>query len=85
MAGDGYNAADALIDQGASFSALVVSNDYLALKEHGLRVLEDISIVGIDDAPESAYFMPPLTTVRQDYDALGQQSIQYLIELINNL
>ncbi len=28
--------------------------------------------------------MPPLTTVRQDYDALGQQSVQYLVELINN-
>ena len=41
-------------------------------------------MVGFDDAPESAYFMPPLTTVRQDYDALGQQSIQYLFELINN-
>lgn len=90
MAGDGYQAANTLLEQKVPFSALVVGNDYLALgailalNEHGLRVPDDISVIGFDDAPESAYFMPPLTTVRQDYEALGQQSIQYLIELINN-
>ncbi|MBN2146252.1 MAG: LacI family DNA-binding transcriptional regulator [Anaerolineales bacterium] len=86
----GYLAANQLLERGAHFSALVISNDYLALgamlalNEHGLCVPDDISIVGFDDTPESAYYMPPLTTVRQDYEALGYQSIHYLVELINH-
>ena len=90
MPHDGYQAAEALLARGVSFTGLVVSNDYLALgailafSEHGLCVPADISVVGFDDIPESAYFMPPLTTIRQDYDALGQQSIQYLINVINH-
>jgi DNA-binding LacI/PurR family transcriptional regulator len=86
----GYQAACKLLERTSDFSALVVSNDYmalgaiLALSERGLRVPEDISVVGFDDVPESAYFMPPLTTVRQDYDALGKQSIQYLMDVIND-
>ena len=56
----------------------------MALKERGLRIPEDVSIVGFDDSPESAYYMPPLTTVRQDYEALGAESIHFLVEIINN-
>jgi DNA-binding LacI/PurR family transcriptional regulator len=90
MPQDGYLAANRLLDRGARFSGLIISNDYLALgtmlalSERGLRVPDDISIVGFDDTPESAYYLPPLTTVRQDYEALGYQSIQYLVELINH-
>jgi len=90
MPQEGYLAAKNLLDRGAHFTGLIVSNDYLALgairafNERGLRTPEDISIVGFDDTPESAYYIPPLTTVRQDYEALGYQSIHYLVELINN-
>ena len=90
MPRDGYQAANQLLDSSANFSGLIISNDYLALgailalNERGLRIPDDISIVGFDDAPESAYYMPPLTTIRQDYDALGTESIHYLVELINN-
>jgi LacI family transcriptional regulator len=86
----GYEAAHRLLDTCKPFSALVVANDYLAmgailaLTERGLRVPEDVSIVGFDDTPEAAFFRPPLTTIRQDYEALGQQSIQYLVDIINN-
>lgn len=89
MPQDGYQAALQLLAQGHSFSGLIVSNDYLALgalralAEHGLSVPGDISLVGFDDTPESAYYLPPLTTVKQDYEALGYQSIHYLVELIN--
>jgi len=38
--------------------------------------------VGFDDIPEAAYFEPPLTTVRQDFAALGKQSVEYLVEMI---
>jgi LacI family transcriptional regulator len=90
MPPSGYEAAQQLLNQGEPFSALVVGNDYLALGallalgERGLRVPDDISIVGFDDTPEAAFFLPPLTTIRQDYETLGRQSIQFLIELVNN-
>jgi DNA-binding LacI/PurR family transcriptional regulator len=90
MPRDGYQAANQLLNHGTRFSGLIISNDYLALgamlalNERGLRIPEDISIVGFDDAPESAYYLPPLTTIRQDYEALGMESIHYLVELINN-
>jgi LacI family transcriptional regulator len=90
MPSGGYAATHQLLDSGVSFSALIAANDYLglgailALTERGLRVPEDVSIVGFDDSPEAAFFRPPLTTIRQDYEALGQQSVQYLIDIIHN-
>jgi DNA-binding LacI/PurR family transcriptional regulator len=66
-------------------AAVFVSNDLCALgllsalRERGLRVPEDVSVVGFDDVPESAYFTPPLTTVRQDFAALGRQMMQKVL------
>ena len=90
MPQEGYMAAKELLERGKTFTALVIANDYLALgasmalREHGFNIPQDISIVGFDDAPDSAYYTPPLTTIRQDYDALGHHSIRYLVELIQN-
>lgn len=86
----GYKAARALLAGHADFTALVVGNDQMALgamaalRERGLRVPEDVSVVGFDDIPEAAYFAPPLTTVRQNFAALGEQSVEYLMALIEN-
>jgi LacI family transcriptional regulator len=86
----GYHAMQHLLQQGRNFTAVFVANDQMALgalrglHEHGLRVPEDVSMVGFDDIPESAYFEPPLTTVRQNFALLGQQGIEYLIERIND-
>lgn len=55
----------------------------LALHERGLRVPEDISVVGFDDAPEAEYLIPPLTTVRQDFETLGRRCILSIVELID--
>lgn len=83
----GYQAAQQLLQQ-HSFTALVVGNDQMALgamsalTQHGLRVPEDVSVVGFDDVPEAAYFSPPLTTVRQDFSELGRKGLEYLVELI---
>jgi LacI family transcriptional regulator len=87
-AAGGYAAMRQLLDKGKEFSAVFVGNDQMALgairalREAGLRVPHDVSIVGFDDVPEAAYFDPPLTTVKQDFRALGQQSIEYLMRLI---
>jgi DNA-binding LacI/PurR family transcriptional regulator len=51
-----------------------------ALTERGLRVPADASIVGFDDVPEAGYYMPPLTTVRQDFGEVGRQALNTLIE-----
>ncbi len=87
-AASGYRAAARLLESGARFTALLASNDQMALgamralRERGLRIPEDVSVVGFDDVPESAYFEPPLTTVRQDFASLGRASAAYLIDLI---
>ena len=89
-AAGGYRAAQQLLAGGKSFSALVAANDQTALgaaralRAHGLRVPEDVSLIGFDDVPEAKYFEPPLTTIRQDFTALGQQSIDYLLTLIDH-
>jgi DNA-binding LacI/PurR family transcriptional regulator len=88
-AASGYAAAGRILDAGAPFSGLFASNDQMALgamralRERGLGVPEDVSIVGFDDLPESAYFEPPLTTVHQDFASLGRESAAYLNDLID--
>ncbi len=86
----GYEAARKLLQERYAFTALVVGNDQMALgairalREQNLHVPDDISVVGFDDVPEAAYYEPPLTTVRQDFAALGKQSVDYLTTLISN-
>lgn len=83
----GYAAALALLDN-QQFTALVVGNDQMALgaisalHNRGVRIPEDVSVVGFDDIAESAYFLPPLTTIRQDFSELGRQGLAYLVDLI---
>lgn len=86
----GYHGVQSLLNDGADFTALVVGNDQMALgaiaalNERGLKVPDDVSVVGFDDIPESAYYLPALTTIHQDFTALGEQSIEFLISLIRN-
>jgi DNA-binding LacI/PurR family transcriptional regulator len=51
-----------------------------ALVERGLRVPGDVSVIGFDDVPEAGYYLPPLTTVRQDFSVLGRQALSTLID-----
>ncbi len=70
------------------FTAVFAANDQMALgalaalKRSGRRVPDDVSVVGFDATPESAYYDPPLTTVRQDFVRLGERSVDRLVQLI---
>jgi DNA-binding LacI/PurR family transcriptional regulator len=72
----------------AVFTAIFVANDRMALgalralDELGVRVPEDVSVVGIDDIPEAEYFIPPLTTVHVDFEEAGRVAARSLITLI---
>lgn len=80
----GYYAGRELL-QVRDFTAIFSSNDQMALgfihaiRDEGLDVPRDISIVGFDDIPEAAHFWPPLTTVRQDFPELGRRCVDLLL------
>ena len=82
----GYETAKELLARKIPFTALVVYNDISAvgairaIKETGLRVPEDISVVGFDDIREAAYHLPSLTTVRQPMRKIGAIAAEALIE-----
>jgi DNA-binding LacI/PurR family transcriptional regulator len=71
-----------------SVTAVLCANDPMALgllralSENGRRVPDDVSVIGFDDVPESGYFQPPLTTVRQDFGELGRRALDTLVGLI---
>lgn len=66
-------------------TSIFAANDQMALglvhglAERGISVPGDVSIVGFDDLPEAKHFLPPLTTVRQDFVALGERAVDVLL------
>jgi DNA-binding LacI/PurR family transcriptional regulator len=70
-------------------TAIFAANDYLAMgllhafRLRGISVPERISLVGFDDLPETPYFSPPLTTVRQDFETLGTRAMSLLLATIS--
>jgi len=86
----GYFAALELIRHYRSeFTALVTANDHMALgalsafRENGIEVPDDISVIGYDGMPESEFYQPSLTTIYQDFAALGKVSVEFLLRMIN--
>lgn len=75
----------ARIRGGEEITAIFAANDQMALgllaalHDSGLRVPQDVSVVGFDDLPEAPYFTPPLTTVRQDFAELGRRGVQLVV------
>ena len=81
-------AAGLLLADDPSVTAIFVANDQMALgtlsalQQRGRRVPEDVSVVGFDDTPESAYYLPGLTTIHQDFSAMGEAAVDTLDRLV---
>ncbi|URQ60888.1 LacI family DNA-binding transcriptional regulator [Pantoea alhagi] len=84
----GYQQVTRLLNEGPQPGAILVANDQMALgalraiTEAGLKVPNDISVIGYDDTADSACFIPPLTTIKQDFRMLGKNSVERLVEMI---
>ena len=81
----GHAAALELLARGVPFDAIFAGSDLIAvgamraLEEKGLRVPEDVALVGFDDIPAAALSHPPLTTIAQDYARAGELLVDALI------
>jgi LacI family transcriptional regulator len=84
----GYAAMNQLLESGAELSALFAANDQsaygamLALHRRGLKVPQDVSVVGYDDLPTSSFTVPPLTTVHRSISEIGEGAAEAMIDLI---
>jgi LacI family transcriptional regulator len=77
-----------LLQRTPEIDAVFVSSDQIALgalgaiHQSGQRVPQDVAVVGFDNAPESAYYWPPLTTVYQKLVNVGRIAVQNLHQMI---
>lgn len=85
---DGYDAVNALLSDGCSFTALFAAADVMAigairaLRDHGLRVPEDVSVVGFDGLPLGSFLVPQLSTVAQSVELMARRSVEILLNCI---
>ena len=83
---DGYRAARNLLARGRAFTAIFAMADVMAigairaLRDAGLRVPEDVSVMGFDGLTVGEYTVPTLSTIRQSVDAMAQRSVDILLE-----
>ncbi|MBN1317770.1 MAG: LacI family DNA-binding transcriptional regulator [Anaerolineales bacterium] len=84
----GYEAFDRLLEKYPDMDAVFVANDQMALSVlqiacmKGIRIPDDLAVVGFDGLPESLHYWPPLTTVYQDQAQLGRIAVQQLVQMI---
>ena len=86
---DGYEAAKNLLRQGRSFTALFAASDVMAigairaLQDHGLRVPEDVSVVGFDGLELGSFLVPRLSTVAQSLRQMADRSMEILLQALS--
>lgn len=86
----GLQGAQALVRRHPELTALFVASDLMAvgavegLSELGMRVPEDVSVIGFDDQEYARHTRPALTTVRQDMYGMGKQAARLLIQMVEN-
>ena len=87
---DGYEGTKKFLDLKKPPTAIFASNDVMAIaamdavRERGLRIPEDISIIGFDDVPQASLVRPSLTTVRQPLEQMGRTAAQILLDILRN-
>jgi len=87
----GYRQMKHLLESGVEFSAAFIASDEVAvgakaaLRENGLRIPEDIALVGFDDLPLARFLDPPLTTVRLPATELAHEASKLLFQLLNGI
>jgi LacI family transcriptional regulator len=85
---DGYAGGSAFLDLAEPPTAIFASNDVMAMgvmdavRNRGLRIPDDISVVGFDNIPQSAVVFPPLTTVEQPLEQMGRAATQLLMRIL---
>ncbi|MFK7805576.1 MAG: LacI family DNA-binding transcriptional regulator [Anaerolineae bacterium] len=86
----GVDATENLLADGLEFTAVFAANDQmamgvrLALYRQGIRVPEDVSLIGFDDQPASAFLTPPLTTIGQPALKIGKSAAQRILAQIQD-
>ncbi|PKP58789.1 hypothetical protein CVT91_07925 [Candidatus Atribacteria bacterium HGW-Atribacteria-1] len=86
---DGYKRTKQMLEKDLYFTAIFAYNDMLAfgamqaIKEKGLRIPEDIGVVGYDDIPFCSLMNPALTTIILKKQELGTESVKLLLSRIN--
>ena len=84
----GAAAAERLLDRYPEMDGIFVANDQMALSvlreacHRGIKVPDQLAVVGFDGIPESAYYYPSLSTISQDPQQLGGQAVQSVVEMI---
>ena len=84
----GAQAAEKLFEQYPEMDSIFIANDQMALgalliaDARNLRIPQDLGIVGFDNIAESAYFLPPLTTVQQDQYEVARIAVNEIIKII---
>jgi LacI family transcriptional regulator len=87
---DGSSATGKIVERGGKPTAIFAANDAMAigciryLRDRGLRVPEDVSVVGFDDIEISSHVDPPLTTVRVFKEEMGKLAVLRLVEMIKS-
>lgn len=87
----GVEAVSTLMAARQKFTAIFAANDQMAigaahgLQRHGMRVPEDVSLVGFDDLPTSLYALPPLTTVHQPAYDMGRLAAEAVLQLLDGV
>jgi DNA-binding LacI/PurR family transcriptional regulator len=86
----GYAAAMQLLQRGVAFDAIFAASDLIAigamraLGEQGVRIPEDVAVVGFDDIPTARFARPALTTVAQDTTRAGELLVETLMQLVRD-
>ena len=87
---DGYDATRQLLENGREFTALFAVADVIAigairaLRDNGLRVPEDVSVMGFDGLPLGGFLVPQLSTVNQSVELLAKRGVDILLDCIEN-